>query len=187
MQKPKKPRLIKSRIRKLAQVPVVKTEVSKSHVPKIKRNKENGQEKVCIKQSHEITILTLPESNSKSQKPLKINEINLLLGAILATFQNFKESIKAIIHSWVVATQISFIFIPKPWEMIQFDEHIFQMSWLNHQLDSIEVSWFPRFAEKNPTSSPFISSPFEPWKICDLVVFSFFFGRQKNYPVMWGL
>ena len=115
MQKPKKPRLIKSRIRKLAQVPVVKTEVSKSHVPKIKRNKENGQEKVCIKQSHEITILTLPESNSKSQKPLKINEINLLLGAILATFQNFKESIKAIIHSWVVATQISFIFIPKPW------------------------------------------------------------------------
>ena len=28
---------------------------------------------------------------------------------------------------WVVATQIVFLFIPKIGEMIQFDEHIFQM------------------------------------------------------------
>ena len=28
---------------------------------------------------------------------------------------------------WVVATQIFFIFTNKPGEMIQFDEHIFQM------------------------------------------------------------
>ena len=33
----------------------------------------------------------------------------------------------------LVATQIFFIFTPKIGEMIQFDEHIFQMGW-NHQL-----------------------------------------------------
>ena len=27
------------------------------------------------------------------------------------------------------------LFSPLPWEMIQFDEHIFQMGWFNHQLD----------------------------------------------------
>ena len=35
----------------------------------------------------------------------------------------------------MVATQIFFIFTPKPGEIIQFDEHIFQRGW-NHQLDS---------------------------------------------------
>ena len=34
----------------------------------------------------------------------------------------------------MVATQIFFIFTPIPGEMIQFDEHIFQMGWFNHQL-----------------------------------------------------
>ena len=29
--------------------------------------------------------------------------------------------------------QIFFIFTPIPGEMIQFDEHIFQMGWFNHQ------------------------------------------------------
>ena len=33
----------------------------------------------------------------------------------------------------VVATQILFIFNPIPGEMIQFDDHIFQMGWFNHQ------------------------------------------------------
>ena len=28
------------------------------------------------------------------------------------------------------------IFTPIPGEMIQFDEHIFQMGWFNHQLDN---------------------------------------------------
>ena len=28
-----------------------------------------------------------------------------------------------------------FYFHPKNWQMIQFDEHIFQMGWFNHQLD----------------------------------------------------
>ena len=30
-----------------------------------------------------------------------------------------------------------FIFTPNPGEMIQFDEHIFQLGWFNHQLDII--------------------------------------------------
>ena len=30
--------------------------------------------------------------------------------------------------------QIFLIFTPNPGEMIQFDEHIFQMGWFNHQL-----------------------------------------------------
>ena len=34
----------------------------------------------------------------------------------------------------MVATQIFFIFIPICGEMIQFDEHIFQMGWFNHHL-----------------------------------------------------
>ena len=33
-----------------------------------------------------------------------------------------------------MATQIFFIFTPIPGGMIQFDEHIFQMGWFNHQL-----------------------------------------------------
>ncbi len=30
-----------------------------------------------------------------------------------------------------------FFFSPLPGEMIQFDEHIFQMGWFNHQLECI--------------------------------------------------
>ena len=33
------------------------------------------------------------------------------------------------IYIWVVATQVFFVFNPIPGEMIQFDEHIFQMGW----------------------------------------------------------
>ena len=29
------------------------------------------------------------------------------------------------------------IFIPIPWEMIQFDDHIFQRGWFNHQLEKL--------------------------------------------------
>ena len=39
----------------------------------------------------------------------------------------------------MVATQRFFIFIPIPGEMIQFDEHIFQMGW-NHQLEKDSMS-----------------------------------------------
>ena len=41
---------------------------------------------------------------------------------------------------WVVATQIFFVFTPILAEMIQSDEHIFQMGWFNHQLDEITPS-----------------------------------------------
>ena len=44
-------------------------------------------------------------------------------------------------HSDVITRwwfQIFFIFTPNPGEMIQFDEHIFQMGWFNHQLDYIQ-------------------------------------------------
>ena len=44
--------------------------------------------------------------------------------------------------NWVVATQIFFIFTPNLGEMIQFDEHIFQMGW-NHQLVNICYIIFP--------------------------------------------
>jgi len=33
-----------------------------------------------------------------------------------------------------------FIFTPNPGEMIQFDDHIFQMGWFNHQLvESLKI------------------------------------------------
>jgi len=35
--------------------------------------------------------------------------------------------------NWVMATQIFYMFIPKIGEDVQFDEHIFQMGWFNHQ------------------------------------------------------
>ena len=37
-----------------------------------------------------------------------------------------------LLKSWVVTTQISFHFHPYKLEMIQFDEHIFQVGWFNH-------------------------------------------------------
>ena len=43
----------------------------------------------------------------------------------------------------MVATQTFFIYTPIPGEMIQFDDHIFQMGW-NHQVDEITIliqSW----------------------------------------------
>ena len=42
-----------------------------------------------------------------------------------------------------MATQIFFIFTPKIGEMIQFDEHIFQMGWFNHQpVVGLILDWF---------------------------------------------
>ena len=43
--------------------------------------------------------------------------------------------------NWVVATQIFFIFTPKIGEMIQFDDHIFQMGW-NYQLVKKNIPCF---------------------------------------------
>ena len=48
----------------------------------------------------------------------------------------------------MVVEKIFFIFTPKIGEMIQFDEHIFQMGWFNHQLEFhlplfLLVGWNP--------------------------------------------
>ena len=46
------------------------------------------------------------------------------------------------IYIWVVATQRFFIFTPNPGEMIQFDEHIFQVGWFNHQpVNAGSLAW----------------------------------------------
>ena len=41
--------------------------------------------------------------------------------------------------SWVVATQTFFYVHPYLGEMIQFDDHMFQMGWFNHQPVSYTV------------------------------------------------
>ena len=41
----------------------------------------------------------------------------------------------------MVVSFIPFIFTPKIGEYVQFDEHIFQMGWFNHQLDEIGRSY----------------------------------------------
>ena len=41
-----------------------------------------------------------------------------------------------------MATQIFFVFIPIPGEMIQFDQHVFQMGWFNHQLRAMILGSF---------------------------------------------
>ena len=42
----------------------------------------------------------------------------------------------------VVVSNIFFMFTPTNWERIQFDDHIFQMGWFNHQLGISENSRF---------------------------------------------
>ena len=56
----------------------------------------------------------------------------------------------------MVATQIFFIFTSNLGEMIQFDEHIFQRGWFNHQLgDNITISHPSEpnilYIQKNPS------------------------------------
>ena len=46
-------------------------------------------------------------------------------------------------NNWVVVSNI-FYFHPEPWEMIQFDDHVYQMGWFNHKLDNI----FPQILSK---------------------------------------
>ena len=40
---------------------------------------------------------------------------------------------RGLVLNWVVISFIFFMFTPIPGEMIQFDEHIFQRGWFNHQ------------------------------------------------------
>ena len=58
------------------------------------------------------------------------------------TFGDFLGSI----FIWVVATQILFVWKPMGFHDSQFDEHIFQVGWFNHQLEkclSIYIYVFP--------------------------------------------
>ena len=48
-----------------------------------------------------------------------------------------------------------FLFAPLPGEMIQFDEHIFQMGWFNHQL--VEVFLGGVVLNKTTPGSKFIT------------------------------
>ena len=61
-----------------------------------------------------------------------------------------KPTVVAKKNNKVVVSQIFFIFTPNPGEMIQFDDHIFQMGWFNHQLEKNDFSkgWIVE-AEKN--------------------------------------
>ena len=45
-----------------------------------------------------------------------------------------------------------FYFNPIPGEMIQFDEHIFQMGWFNHQLDWLDSIWVNSLSLKPPNA-----------------------------------
>ena len=51
-----------------------------------------------------------------------------------------------------------YIFTPKIWEMIQFDEHIFQMGWFNHQLDILPLPPKPVKYQSQVVSLCFIRS-----------------------------
>ena len=50
----------------------------------------------------------------------------------------------------MVVIQIFFIFTPNLGEDSQFDEHIFQLGWFNHQLDKDPVLKQPGFNGKSP-------------------------------------
>ena len=66
---------------------------------------------------------------------------------------------------WVVATQIFFIFTPNFGGMIQFDDHIFQMGWFNHQLEKGGKPWIWGFLLNIffPTSRSYTQTPPRKW------------------------
>ena len=49
--------------------------------------------------------------------------------------------------------EIFFIFIPQLGEVIQFDEHIFQMGWFNHQLETNNACIFPLSKSSSPPAA----------------------------------
>ena len=71
----------------------------------------------------------------KKKSKRKFDQDQDLVGFLV---KNASEIIE--IHIWLVATQIFLEFSPRfVGEMIQFDEHIFEMGW-NHQLDIISLA-----------------------------------------------
>ena len=77
---------------------------------------------------HSFVEFLEPTSSPTCQPPF------LATGVFVIREDLLDQSSHASTQVWVVATQTLFIFTSKPGEMIQFDEHIFQMGWFNHQL-----------------------------------------------------
>ena len=87
---------------------------------------------------------------------------------------------------WVVAAQPFFIFKPKIGEMIQFDEHIFQMGW-NHQL--VLVGWLVGWLVGDVKMQHVDHGP----TLGSTKVFTYLLGKvvgedftQKSNLVAWG-
>ena len=83
------------------------------------------------------------------------------------------------ITDWVVVWQIFLIFTPVPGEMNQFDEHIFQMGWFNHQPADLT---YPPWNETKPF--PLGGSPraqqWEVWLLSKIPTF-FFYIKTNHY------
>ena len=86
-------------------------------------------------------IIPLQGISWNSTRP-KTNNSHLRIGLLpqkerilfqLSIFRGELLALGRVYDYWVVATQIAFFFLLG--EMIQFDEHIFQLGWFNHQLD----------------------------------------------------
>ena len=80
---------------------------------------------------------------------------NYLSQVFIESFYSFflpkKAAHEVIIPGWWF--QRFFIFTPILGEMIQFDEHIFQMGWFNHQLDTIYIHLNPALGCINPVNN----------------------------------
>ena len=89
-----------------------------------------------------------------------------------------------------------FLFSPLPGEMIQFDEHIFQMGWFNHQLEMVQSPpqiqvpkrivctssnpWWSASGLDWQTKQDFGERPWVYWAIC--------LGCSKNFPTYpWNI
>ena len=83
---------------------------------------ESGKE-ILQMDTHPLAFFGIFLSNLKMYFLLKVGDIPVLC--------QFTKRV----YIWVVATQLFLISTPNFGEMIQFDEHIFQMGWFNHQPD----------------------------------------------------
>ena len=82
---------------------------------------------------------------SKKAVPKKDEKITKSMGGAI-DFQ-LEGLVFCSTENWVVVSNIFLMFTPNPGEMIQFDEHTFQMGWFNHQLEYIETGferWKPK-------------------------------------------
>ena len=81
-----------------------------------------------------------------------------------------------------------FSFSPQPEEMIQLDEHIFQMGWFNHQLLVVKIWSFGSddfFCKLNMSFR--VSEAVTPWKINDWNIIPWRFGKSFSFLFMGDL